>query len=192
MARSDATDPRVAAWWDSVLAGDHDAPHPVLGNDVSTRIKKGCLVLTGTLLDPAEKELLVRQAKARIGSGVTDVDASRLRVADRTEKKGLLEQVLVAAYPDPATARRAGKYVVEHSRIRPKRHAVVEPGSKEVASVVPAEYVDEAKKHLARGESLVVLRVDETEAFRVRELMDEDTRSSWTLAVPPMSGSRAQ
>jgi len=189
MAHSDANDGRVAAWWDAVVAGDDDEPHPHLGHAVSARVRRRRLVLSGTVVDSADKDQLVRQARARTGGAVRDVDASRLRVAGRSERKGLLDQVLVAAYPDATTARRAGRFVIEHGRIHPKRHVVVEPGSPAVAGAVPGIYVKELKKHLARGESLVVLRVDETEAFRVRELMDEDTRSSWTLAVPPEPAS---
>ena len=189
VARSAGVDARVAAWWDAVLAGDNGEPHPIFGSDVSARIKDGCLVLSGTLLERSDREQLARQARSRIGRGFHDVDASRLRVADRTEKKGLLDQVLIAAYPDAGTARRACKFVVEHSRVKTKRDAILDPGAGDIAAIVPAEYLGEARKHLSRGESLVVLRVDETDAFRVRELMDEDTRSSWTLAVPPEHAS---
>jgi hypothetical protein len=31
----------------------------------------------------------------------------------------------------------------------------------------------------------LILTIDETEAFRVRELLEEDTRSEWTIATPP-------
>jgi hypothetical protein len=192
MAHLGAHDARVAAWWDAVLAGDDDEPHPHLGPDVRARVKRGCLVLSGAVVDAADRDQLVRQARARTGGAVHDVDASRLRVVGRSEKKGLLDQVLIAAYPDAPTARRAGKFVVEHSRVKPKRHVVVEPGSGDISRAVPASHVQEVKKHRQRGESVVVLCVDETEAFRVRELMDEDTRSSWTLAVPPEPASASR
>ena len=50
---------------------------------------------------------------------------------------------------------------------------------------MPADYLDDARKHLERGAALLIMRVDETLAFRVRGLLEEDTRSQWTVATPP-------
>lgn len=180
-----ATDARIAAWWDAVVAGDTDEPHPIQGRHVSAQLRNGVLVLSGELVDKDDREQLVRQARARIGRGLRDVDTSKLRLADNSEVAGVLEQTLVAAYPNRATARRAGKYVVEHSRAQPKEQAVLEPEATNLRRLLPAEFIADARRRLARGESLLVLRVDETEAFRVRELMEEDTRSTWTIATPP-------
>jgi hypothetical protein len=44
---------------------------------------------------------------------------------------------------------------------------------------------DMGGKALDSGHALLILRIDETEAFKVRELLDEDTRSEWTVAMPP-------
>jgi hypothetical protein len=38
----------------------------------------------------------------------------------------------------------------------------------------------------------LILTVDETEAFRVRELLEEDTRSEQTLASPPHLSARTK
>ena len=180
-----ATDPRVAAWWDAVVAGDTDEPHPIHGHHVSTHLRDGVLVLSGELVGKDDRDQLVRQARARIGRGLRDVDTSKLRLADNSEVAGVLEQTLVAAYPDIATARRAGKYVVEHSRAQPKEQAVLGRETTDLRRLLPTDFIADARHRLARGESLLVLRVDETEAYRVRELMQEDTRSTWTIATPP-------
>jgi hypothetical protein len=167
-----------------VLAGDA-GPHPLYGSDVSVRIREDCLILAGELVRLEDRTLLIRQAKARIGHGFSDVDASRLRVPPRHERRGLLDQTLIAAYANATIARQACKFVLEHGRVTPREMAIVEPGAKELPGVVTTAYGEDAKQHVARGEALLVMRVDETEAFRVRELMDEDTRSTWTVASAP-------
>ena len=172
-------------WWDAVLAGATDEPHPIHGHHVSAQLRDGVLVLSGELVEADDREQLVRQARVRVGRGLRDLDASKLRLADTSETPGILEQTLLAAYPDIATARRAGKYVVEHSRVQPKEQAVVEPETSNLRRLLPADFIDDARRRLARGESLLVLKVDETAAYRVRELMEEDTRSTWTIATPP-------
>ena len=192
MGRFDSGDPRVNAWWDAVLAGDVDEPHPILGDSVRVRVRDGCLILSGELARAADRDHLIRQARARIGAGFRDVDVSRLRLADSHERPGILDQTLIAAYPDPATARRASDFVLAHSRVRPRHHVVVESINKSLRQAVPADYIDDARKRLAKGDSLLVMRVDETDAFRVRELMEEDTRSSWTVAAPPELSSPAE
>jgi hypothetical protein len=189
MSRREGADPRVEAWWDAVLAGDTDEPHPLYGSDISARIRGDCLTLAGELARPEDRAALIRQAHARIGSGFRDVDASRLRVPQRPERRGLLEQTLIAAYPNASIARRASKFVLEHGRVTPKAMAIVEHGGKGVPLAVPPEYAEDVTKRLSHGEALLVVRVDETEAFRVRELMDEETRSTWTVAAAPQLAS---
>jgi hypothetical protein len=49
-----------------------------------------------------------------------------------------------------------------------------------------------ARKALDPGQALLLLTVDETEVFRVRELLEEDTRSEWTVASPPQLSARAK
>jgi len=49
-----------------------------------------------------------------------------------------------------------------------------------------------ARKALDSGQALLILTVDETEAFRVRELLEEDTRSEWTVAAPPHLSARTK
>jgi hypothetical protein len=46
-------------------------------------------------------------------------------------------------------------------------------------------FAGQAEKRVARGESILVIRVDEVDAFTVRALLDEGTRSTWSVAAPP-------
>src|ERR1700745_1412879 len=140
MSRREGADPRVDAWWDAGVAGAPADPPPLYGGDVSVRIRDDCLTLAGELVRAEDRTLLIRQARARIGHGFSDVDASRLRVPQRPERRGLLDQTLIAAYSNAAIARRAGKFVLEHGRVTPKEMAIVEPGGRDLPGVVPSAH----------------------------------------------------
>ncbi|HEY0831000.1 MAG TPA: hypothetical protein VGE99_07635 [Candidatus Dormibacteraeota bacterium] len=176
----------VDAWWDAVLLGETDEPHPVFGQSVSARIHGERLEIAGELDRKSDRAELVEQARARIGHGVREVDASHLRVAHKRERPGILEQTLAAAFPNRETAELARILVIERGRIRPTREAIVDPGNEgELGRLLPEEFVEDARQRIGKGDALLVLRIDETEAFRVRELLEEDTRSTWTIATPP-------
>ena len=175
----------VDAWWASVLAGDVYDPHPVY-NDVKVRLHGGRLRLSGELETKADRDELVQQARTRVGHGIDHVDASNLRVASRTEKPGILEQTLISAFPGREAAAYARDFVVEHSRVVPMHSGIVDAGSAQrLDTLLPDEFAHDTGKALDSGHALLVLRVDETDAFKVRELLDEDTRSKWTVALPP-------
>jgi len=191
MGRKGDIDSRVAAWWDAVIAGEAGESHPIHGEALSVRVKNGRLELSGHLDRPADRDELVRQARSRIGHGIHEVDDTHLRVAGRREKRGILEQTLVAAFLDRATATLARKVVLERSRITPLVDTIVDRDhAAKLRDLVPAEFVDDLKKRVQRGEALLVLRVDETDAFTMRALLEEETRSTWTIATPPAVSAR--
>ncbi|HET7339342.1 MAG TPA: hypothetical protein VFK22_07320 [Candidatus Dormibacteraeota bacterium] len=184
-------DERITGWWDAVLAGETDEPHPIHGERVKVRLKRDSLELTGILDHAKDRDQLVRQARSRIGKGIRKVDVERLVVAPRLERPGVLEQTIIAAYSDRATAELARNFVVEHSRVTPKHEAIVDhTNSKQLANLVPDEYVDDIRKRIDRGEAVLVIRVDETAAFTVRGLLEEETRCHWTMATPPEVAAR--
>jgi len=49
----------------------------------------------------------------------------------------------------------------------------------------------ELDRALDAGRSVIAVAVDETEAFRARELLDEETRSLETLVLPPEPARRS-
>ena len=51
--------------------------------------------------------------------------------------------------------------------------------------VIPREYRAQVRDALRKGNTLLVVTVDEVQAFGVRELIDEETRSLMTLTLPP-------
>src|ERR1700694_2573137 len=175
----------VDAWWASVLAGDIYQPHPVHGT-LKAKLDGGRLRLIGELESQDDRDELVGQARQRIGHGIDRVDVSRLKVADHKEKPGILHQTLISAFPNREAAEFARAFVLKHSRVAPEQDEIVDSThADKLRDLIPDEFITDASKALDAGEALLILRIDETAAFRVRELLEEDTRSEWTVAVPP-------
>ena len=175
----------VDAWWATVLAGDLSEPHPIFGG-VKVHLHGGLLRLSGELESAGDRRELVHQARQRIGHGIDNVDVSRLTTAGRREKRGILEQTLISAFPNRDAARFARDFVIKHGRVVPKLNEIVDSNHADrLRSLIPDDFVGDARKALDSGHALLVLAVDETEAFRVRELLEEETRSEWTMAAPP-------
>ena len=182
----------IDAWWATVLAGDVSEPHPVFG-DVKVQLRGSRLRLSGELASDTERKDLVDQARKRIGHGIDGVDVSDLKVTRSKEKPGILEQTLVSAFPSRDAAEFARDFVINHSRVVPKQSEIVETNRADtLRKLVPGDFVRVARKALDPGQALLILTVDETEAFRVRELLEEDTRSEWTVASPPQLSARAK
>jgi hypothetical protein len=55
----------------------------------------------------------------------------------------------------------------------------------ELSRFVPEDFLKDARKAIDAGDAPLMIRVDETEAFKVRELLEEETRSQWTIGLPP-------
>ncbi|MHB8587328.1 MAG: hypothetical protein ACYDA0_00585 [Candidatus Dormibacteraceae bacterium] len=181
----------VDAWWASVLAGDVYQPHPVYAA-LKPHLDGGRLRLTGELENEADRNELVGQARERIGHGIDRVDVSHLTVASHKEKAGILHQTLVSAFPNREAAEFARAFVLKHSRVAPDHDEIVDSRhADKLHTLMPEEFIKDASRALDAGEALLILRVDETVAFRVRELLEEDTRSVWTIAVPPQLNVRS-
>ena len=186
MKRAGGGSQRVNEWWDDVLAGESDKPHPNLGDQIRVRLHNDRLALSGQVDSASELQALVAQARARIGHGVNHVDTSGLHVDRRPEQRGVLEQALVAAYSDRATAELAGKLVQQHAQISPHQQAIVDrTNPQRLDGLLPPDFVDDARARIARGDALLILSVDEIDAFKVRGIVEEETRSTWTVAAPP-------
>jgi hypothetical protein len=175
----------VNAWWATVLAGNVFEPHPIHGG-LKVRLDGGRLRLSGELESDEDRSQLVRQAREHIGRGIDRVDVSGLTVVSRKEKPGILEQTLISAFPNRDAAEFARAFVIKHSRVVPKQNDIVDPDhADKLRTLIPEDFVRDARQALDAGRWLLILQVDETEAFRVRELLEEDTRSKWTIGIPP-------
>lgn len=187
--RRDVGGERDAAWWDDVLAGRTEAPHPIYGEQVKVRLTDRGLVLSGELDSRSDRDRIVREARSRIGGGARRVDASRLRFRRRSERRGVTEQTLIAAYRQRAAAELARRFVVEHSGVELVHVILVEKQPEPLSRLAPA-FAGDARRRLDRGETLLVMKVDEVDAFRVRALLEQATHSTWTAATPPELPSR--
>ena len=182
----------VNAWWASILAGDSHVPHPVHGA-LKVHLSGGRLRLCGELDSDEDRGELVRQARECIGRGINRVDVSNLTVASHEDKRGVLEQTLFSAFLSREAAEFAQTFVLKHTRLAPVSHGIVDPShTQNLRSLVPEEFLSDARKALDAGHSILVVTVDETAAFRVRELLGERTRSEWTIATPPRLVGGAQ
>ncbi len=132
------------------------------------------------------------EARERMGHGIDNGDVSRLTVDSNREKSGILSQTLISAFSNREAAEFARAFVLKHSRIAPFRDEIVDSAHADrLRSLLPEEFIEDAGKALDSGKALLILHVDETAAFRVRELLEEETRSEWTIAVPPQLNERS-
>jgi hypothetical protein len=185
---------RTKSWWASILAGQIDDPHPIYGADVDVTFKRGKLQLTGELPSESDRKELLKEARNYVGHGIDDIDAKHLTVAKRKEKPGILDQTLIAAFPNRHVAEYASQYLVKSRRVEPKLLEILDSHHQDkMRELLPAEFLADVQKAFDAGEAVVILTVDETSAFKARELLDEETRSLWTIATPPVpiAGKRA-
>ena len=177
----------IDAWWNAVLAGGVDEPHPVHADDLKVWIRHGALHLVGMLPTEADKGELLTRGRDFVGHGIDRIDARRLKVAKVTEKPGILEQTLIATFRNREVAELARKYLVEIRRLKDKQLVILDRGQENMAArLVPEGFANDIENALEAGEAVLVVRVDETEAFKVREMLAEDTRSRRTVATPPV------
>lgn len=176
----------IDAWFDTVLAGEADGPHPTFGDRVKVKFSDGLMTFSGELDSERDRDELLRQARKRIGTGLRAIDADNLRVAARRERRGVLDQTLIAAFDEAEVAELVRNFVIQRSPTKAKLQEIVKAGEiGKLRRLLPEEFVEDAQKALEKNEALLILRVDETDAFNVRKLLEEDTRSTWTIALPP-------
>ena len=168
-----------------MLVGHTDDSHPVYGDSVRARLHGGVLHLLGELVSDQERQKLIREARQFVGRGLEDVDARRLRVKRPDSPRGVLDQTIIAAYPNADLAEYALEFLREHSRVTPKEAQVLKSdGGPKLERL--GDFAQNVSKALDAGNGVLIIRVDEAEAFEAREMLDEDTRSLWTVATPPV------
>jgi hypothetical protein len=175
------------SWWASILAGQIDDPHPIYGADIDVAFKGGLLRLSGVLPSADDRKRVLAEAREFVGHGIDDVDAKHLTVAKREEKSGILDQTLIAAFPNREVAEYASEYLLRSRRVEPKQLEILDSGKEDKArKLLPEAFLDDVHRAFEAREAVVILTVDETSAFKARELLDEETRSLWTIATPPI------
>lgn len=181
---------RVRAWWVSVLAGQIEGAHPVQGTHVSATLDGKTLVIGGTVPSEADRTEIEQEVEHLRGNGFDDVRNELEVVPENTAEQGLLVQTLMSVFDNDEQAGFAEGYLEGHAHVKPEAMKVVAPASEDsgreaVRAVLPQPYWEDAEKALDAGRSLLIVTVDETEVFKARELLDEETRSLETIVMPP-------
>jgi hypothetical protein len=180
------SDARIKSWWAAVMAGQIDEPHPIHGADLDVEFNGGVLRLSGELVSKDDRQKLLNEAREYIGRGIDRVDAKHLTVTKRKEKAGILHQTLIAAFPNIDVAEFARAHLVESRRVEPTQAEILDASQEDrAAELLPSGFGSDVQKAFKAGEAVLIMRVDETAAFRVRELLAVETRSIWTIATPP-------
>lgn len=177
---------RVRAWWGEALHGRADSAHPTYGPTISARIDGDTLIVNGTVPREADLRQLADEVRRLKGRGVKRV-RNQLRLAPtEIEVRGLYVQTLLAMYATESQAAYAEGYFEGAAIFTSKVVRLLKPGA--VAALrasVPSEHWSGGEAALSAGHCILLVTVDETDAFRARELLEEDTRSLLTLALPP-------
>jgi hypothetical protein len=193
----DVMQDRVHAWWTAVLAGQADQSHPVHGTDVKARVEGNTLVISGHVASEADRDEIKREADHLKGHGIKRVRDELRVTGGETEERGLLTQTLIGVFETEEQAGFAAGYLEGHAHVATESLQVILPGDtgaglRVLHALVPETYWPECQKALAAGHALLVVTVDEVDAFKVRELLEEETQSLRTLVLPPEPGHTAQ
>jgi hypothetical protein len=180
----------VRSWWSAVVAGQVDHSHPLHGPDVQGRIEDDTLVITGRVRSESDRAEVEREIEHLIGHGVSRVRNELQVAAESQEEKGLLAQTLVGVFATEEQAGYAAGYLEGHAHFRPQAMAVVAPNDPHnpvarAHALLPEAYWQDAEQALSAGQTLVIAVVDEVDAFKARELLEEETRSVRIQVLPP-------
>jgi hypothetical protein len=182
----------VRAWWSAVLAGHVDQAHPVR-NGVSAEVKGEVLHLNGSVTSNEERQELLEEASQLKGRGVSEVHDNLVVQAGTEDRVGVLVQAIVAVYENGEQAQAAADALFAHLHTARGMMKVVTPDCDRVAeglhAVLPEPNWSDADQALDAGRSLLIVVADETAAFSVRELLDEETHSLRIVIAPPEPGA---
>jgi hypothetical protein len=184
---------RTRAWWSTVLVGQLNGSHPVHGTDISAALEGDTLVITGMVPTAQDRSDIEAEVAHLEGKGFTTLQNDLVLSGGTDDHAGLLTQTLFAVFESAEKAAFAQSYLVEHAHVHPERLVVFDAAATDaaqrIAASLPDAYHDDAQQALAAGRSLLIVTVDETEAFKTRELLDEETRSLETIVLPPAAAA---
>ena len=176
----------VRSWWLGLVAGRTGEPHPI-SPDVRGVIEEGKVTLTGTVENEAELSALRDELKEFRGELFETVDDQVTVKPDDSDVSGILSQTIVALFKERPPAQFAVEFLREHAGIQTSAVQVFEAA--EIAAgeseLLPVAQQQELVSLGGEGCCFLFATVDEPEAFRVRQLLDEDCGSTATLVLPP-------
>jgi hypothetical protein len=185
---------RIRAWWTAVLAGQAEGSHPVHGGNLKTRLEGETLIVSGTVATEDDRDRIAAQTDYLKGHGISAVRNELEILPDVTDEQDLLIQTLVGIFENGAQAGFARDYLESHPHVHPRLIEAIDSeggadGRAQLRSLLPEAFWGAAEKALEDGHALLILSVDETEAFTARELLADETRSLQTLILPPEAAS---
>lgn len=177
---------RTRAWWMQAVAGQLEQSHPIHGTDVRASVQGGVLRLRGVVPSQRDLDQLLAEAEEFRGNGINEVD-SEVRVEENADVAGVYRQTLISGFESAEQCAFAANYLESHAHIDPHFMTTVEPGSSAEALglVVPAELVPDVARSLEEGRVVLVVTIDETSAFKARQLLEEETPSLYVVSAPP-------
>ncbi len=182
----------VRAWWGAVLAGHVDDAHPVR-RGVFAQMKGEVLHLSGSVTSGEERQTLVEEAALLKGHGISEVEDNIVVQSGTDDRVGVLVQTIMATYENVEQAQAAADVLFARGHTPRGFMKVLPPDCDRVAEglhvILPELNWGDAEQALDAGESLLIVVVDETAAFSVRELLDEETHSLLIVIAPPEPGA---
>jgi hypothetical protein len=180
----DPLEDKVRAWWLEVLSGEPGRDHPVYGPNLRANLSGDVLEVSGLVDSKEAEEKLRTEISALTEGGICQV-SFKVAVVEAQGERGVLKQMIMAFYTNAAQSRMAERYLEGHPGVSPTRVEVLDeqsaaPVLKELANAWRRELADGFRK----GRSLLLVEVDEVEAFRAIELLD-DTKGVEILVLPP-------
>ena len=176
---------KVGAWWLEVLSGEKGRDHPIYGANVHARLRGDTLTVAGSVDSSSAQDALKKEILTLNEGGIRRV-RFKVEVAKLPGDRGVLKQAIMAFYTNPEQASMAQRYLEGHPGVRPSRTDLLDEQS--VAGAL-GPVAEDWKRQLAdgfrKGKSLLLGEVDEVEAFRATELLDE-TKSLEILVLPPV------
>lgn len=184
----------VMSWWIDLLEGEAEGSHPLFGNALQASLEGQTLVVGGALPSEAGRRDLERELRLVTERRGVAVRNETSVAPEGAEASGLLEQTLVAVYEQELHARLAIDQVQSNPLLGRVRIQMLQPNGDRPADGVAASaqrhdastYQDEVRQALEDGQAVVVATADETAAFALRQLLDEETRSLHVLVMPPV------
>jgi hypothetical protein len=180
----DPLEEKARAWWLEVLEGEQGRDHPIYGPNLRAKLSGDVLEVSGLVESKDAEERLRTEILTLTEGGICRV-RFKVAVVEAQGDRGVLKQTIMAFYTNAAQSRMAERYLEGHPGVTPIRVEVLDeqsvvPALKELANAWRRELADGFRK----GRSLLLVEVDEVEAFRAIELLD-DTKGVEILVLPP-------
>jgi hypothetical protein len=181
----------IRAWWDDVLIGRSGTNHPKYGPAIRAHTDGDTLIIAGTVPSLGDRRQVADEAESLRGRGIKRVRNQLRVVRQEVEAPGVYVQTLLSTFATAAQAAYAKGFFEGTAQFTPVLIRMMTPDRKGPAvaalrAILPPDYWPDGERALRAGQALLIVTVDETDAFRARELLEEESRSLRTLALPPV------